>query len=65
MVIGLLLRRTLVLSGNSIGLYRSVFYANAGGGDANSSEKTTEKYLHISKQKLVNVVSPLDDLMGR
>jgi len=27
--------------------------------------KTTEKYLHVSRQKLVNIVSPLDDLMGR
>jgi integrase/recombinase XerD len=25
--------------------------------------KTTERYLHVSKQQLVNIVSPLDDLM--
>ncbi|HMG83965.1 MAG TPA: tyrosine-type recombinase/integrase [Ferruginibacter sp.] len=25
--------------------------------------KTTERYLHVSKQKLVNIISPLDDLM--
>jgi len=24
--------------------------------------KTTEKYLHIAKERLVNIVSPLDDL---
>lgn len=27
--------------------------------------KTTERYLHVSKQKLVNIISPLDDLMGK
>lgn len=26
--------------------------------------KTTERYLHVSKQKLVNIISPLDDLMN-
>lgn len=26
--------------------------------------KTTERYLHVSNHKLVNIVSPLDDLMG-
>jgi len=25
--------------------------------------KTTERYLHVAKQKLVNILSPLDDLM--
>jgi len=25
--------------------------------------KTTERYLHVAKQKLVNIISPLDDLM--
>jgi len=25
--------------------------------------RTTERYLHVSKQKLVNIISPLDDLM--
>lgn len=25
--------------------------------------KTTERYLHVSKRKLVNIISPLDDLM--
>lgn len=25
--------------------------------------RTTERYLHVSKQKLVNIVSPFDDLM--
>ena len=25
--------------------------------------KTTERYLHVSKQKLVNIISPLDDLV--
>ena len=27
--------------------------------------KTTERYLHVSKQQLVNIVSPLDDLFGK
>jgi integrase/recombinase XerD len=27
--------------------------------------KTTERYLHVSKQKLVNIISPLDDLMQK
>jgi site-specific recombinase XerD len=27
--------------------------------------KTTERYLHVSKQQLVNIVSPLDDLMQK
>lgn len=27
--------------------------------------KTTERYLHVSKQQLVNIISPLDDLMGK
>ena len=26
------------------------------------SIKTTERYLHVSKEKLVNIMSPLDDL---
>jgi site-specific recombinase XerD len=26
--------------------------------------KTTERYLHVSKQQLVNIISPLDDLMN-
>jgi site-specific recombinase XerD len=25
--------------------------------------RTTERYLHVSKQNLVNIISPLDDLM--
>ena len=25
--------------------------------------KTTERYLHVSKKNLVNIISPLDDLM--
>lgn len=24
--------------------------------------RTTERYLHVSKEKLINIVSPLDDL---
>ncbi len=27
--------------------------------------KTTERYLHVSRRKLVNIISPLDDLMNR
>lgn len=27
--------------------------------------KTTERYLHVSKQKLVNIISPLDDLFKK
>lgn len=27
--------------------------------------KTTERYLHVSKKQLVNVVSPFDDLMKK
>lgn len=27
--------------------------------------KTTERYLHVSKQKLVNIISPLDDLFQK
>ena len=27
--------------------------------------RTTERYLHVSKQKLVNIISPLDDLFAR
>ena len=27
--------------------------------------KTTERYLHVSKQKLVNIISPLDDLVKK
>jgi site-specific recombinase XerD len=27
--------------------------------------KTTERYLHVTKQSLVNIISPLDDLMGK
>jgi integrase/recombinase XerD len=27
--------------------------------------KTTERYLHVSRRQLVNIVSPLDDLVGR
>jgi len=27
--------------------------------------KTTERYLHVRKEKLVNIVSPLDDLWRR
>ena len=27
--------------------------------------RTTERYLHVSKQQLVNIVSPLDDLMQK
>ena len=26
------------------------------------SIKTTERYLHVTKQQLVNIISPLDDL---
>ena len=29
------------------------------------SIKTTERYLHVSRQKLVNIMSPLDDLMTK
>jgi integrase/recombinase XerD len=27
--------------------------------------KTTERYLHISRQSLINIISPLDDLFKR
>lgn len=27
--------------------------------------RTTERYLHVSKQQLVNIISPLDDLMNK
>lgn len=27
--------------------------------------RTTERYLHVSKQKLINIISPLDDLMQK
>lgn len=27
--------------------------------------RTTERYLHVSKQKLVNIISPFDDLMSK
>jgi len=27
------------------------------------SIKTTERYLHVSKQRLINIISPFDDLM--
>jgi len=27
--------------------------------------RTTERYLHVARQKLVNIISPLDDLFGR
>ncbi|HEY8689349.1 MAG TPA: tyrosine-type recombinase/integrase [Chitinophagaceae bacterium] len=27
--------------------------------------KTTERYLHVSRQKLINIISPLDDLMSK
>jgi site-specific recombinase XerD len=27
--------------------------------------RTTERYLHVSKQKLVNIISPLDDLINK
>lgn len=27
--------------------------------------KTTERYLHVNKQKLINIISPLDDLLKR
>ena len=27
--------------------------------------KTTERYLHVSKKALVNIISPLDDLMNK
>ena len=27
--------------------------------------KTTERYLHVNKQQLVNIVSPLDDLFNK
>ena len=29
------------------------------------SIKTTERYLHVSKQQLVNIISPFDDLWGK
>ena len=27
--------------------------------------KTTERYLHVSKKQLINIVSPLDDLFKK
>jgi site-specific recombinase XerD len=27
--------------------------------------KTTERYLHVSKKNLVNIISPLDDLFKK
>ena len=27
--------------------------------------KTTERYLHVSRQSLVNIISPLDDLFNK
>jgi integrase len=27
--------------------------------------KTTERYLHVSKQKLANIISPLDDFVQK
>ena len=27
--------------------------------------KTTERYLHVARQKLINIISPLDDLVER
>ena len=27
--------------------------------------KTTERYLHVSKRQLVNIISPLDDLVNK
>jgi len=33
--------------------------------DKGTDIRTTERYLHVNKQKLVNIISPLDDLMSK